>query len=248
MRTVCVIPARHGSTRLHAKALREINGRPMIAWVCDVAKGAPEVDEVLVATDHEEIAAVARACGVEPVMTDPALPSGTDRVHAAVAGRAADIVVNLQGDEPTMPSEAISAAHRALLADPGADISTVCVPIPSAEDFENPMVVKVVRDARMRSLYFSRSPIPSLPRRPEDWRAGGVPYGQKHLGLYLYRRAALERFVALPPCLLERYESLEQLRALDAGMSIVCVESPRDSVSVDVEDDLRKASEALSRR
>jgi 3-deoxy-manno-octulosonate cytidylyltransferase (CMP-KDO synthetase) len=246
MKTICVIPSRYGSTRLAAKPLALLHGRPMVAWVVDVARGVPEFDEVIVATDHEEIAAAARAAGVEAVLTDPDLPSGTDRVHAAIAGRKADVVVNLQGDEPVMPAEALSRAHRALLADARFDIATACVPIFDRATFDNPMVVKVVRDTANRALFFSRSPIPSASRRPDtDGLGTTTPWGFKHLGIYLYKREALERFVALPPSPLERVECLEQLRALEAGMTFVCVDSPADSVSVDVAEDLERAAAQL---
>lgn len=249
MKTICVIPSRYGSTRLAAKPLALLHGRPMVAWVCDVARGVPEFDEVIVATDHEDIAAAARAAGVEAVLTDPNLPSGTDRVHAAMRGREADVVVNLQGDEPVMPAEALSRAHRALMADARFDIATACVPIFDRAVFDNPMVVKVVRDAANRALFFSRSPIPSPSRRSDAEGLGTTtPWGFKHLGIYLYKRAALEKFVTLPPSPLERAESLEQLRALEAGMTFVCVDSPADSVSVDVAEDLERAAEQLRPR
>ncbi len=248
MRTICVIPARYGSTRLPAKPLAMLHGKPMIAWVIGVAKRVPEFHAVLVATDHEAIADAARAAGAEAVMTDPDLPSGTDRIHAAMRGREGDVVVNLQGDEPAMPVEALSRAHHALLSRPEFGIATGCVPILDRSTFENPMVVKVVRDAYDRALYFSRSPIPSLARREGTPGLGtAVPYGHKHLGIYIYRREALERFVSLPPSALERAECLEQLRALEAGIGIVCIESPRDSIGVDVEEDIRRAEAALSR-
>lgn len=248
MRTICVIPARYGSTRLPAKPLAMLNGRPMIAWVIGVAKRVPEFDGVLVATDHEAIAQAARAAGAEAVMTDPELPSGTDRIHAAMRGREADFVVNLQGDEPVMPVEALSRAHGALSASGDFDIATGCVPIFDRATFENPMVVKVVRGEGGRALFFSRSPIPSLARREGTPGLGTtVPFGHKHLGIYIYKRAALERFVSMPPSPLERAESLEQLRALEAGMRFVCIESPVDSIGVDVADDIGRAEEAIRR-
>lgn len=220
----------------------------MIAWVIGVAKRVPEFDAVLVATDHGAIADAARAAGAEAVMTDPDLPSGTDRIHAALRGREADIVVNLQGDEPAMPVEALSRAHAALLEGADFDIATGCVPIFDRAVFENPMVVKVVRGERDRAIYFSRSPIPSLARREGTPGLGTtVPFGHKHLGIYLYRRAALDRFVSLPPSPLERAESLEQLRALEAGMRFVCIESPVDSIGVDVAEDIARAEDALRR-
>jgi 3-deoxy-manno-octulosonate cytidylyltransferase (CMP-KDO synthetase) len=245
VKTVCVIPSRFGSTRLPGKPLVPLKGRPMIQWVCLLAKGVPVFDEVLVATDDARIADACAAVGVEGVMTDPDLPSGSDRIHAALRGRSADIVVNLQGDEPAMPVEAITRAHRALVATPAASVSTACVPIFEREAFDAPHVVKVVRGDGERALYFSRSPIPSPVRRTEPDLGTGTPWGHKHLGLYVYRRAALERFVTMPPGALERIESLEQLRMLAAGMTILCVESPADSVGVDVAEDVARAESML---
>ena len=245
MKTVCVIPARYGSQRLPGKPLMQLHGRPMVEWVVRVAQKMPVFDEVLVATDHEDIAAAVRPAGVEAVMTDPELPSGTDRIHEALSGREADIVVNLQGDEPGMPMEAVTLAHEALV-DSDADVATACVAITERADFELPGVVKVVRDSKDRALYFSRSPIPSLARRdPLEVEKEGYVFGHKHLGLYLYRRKALDRFCSLPPSSLEQTEKLEQLRMLENGMTIICVTSPRDSVGVDELEDVKRAEEFL---
>ncbi len=247
MRTVCVIPARYASQRLPGKALIPIEGRPLVAWVIDRAKTMPLIDDVLVATDDERIAAVAREAGVEAVMTDPELPSGTDRIHAAMKGREGEVIINLQGDEPGMPSEAVESAHEALLRT-GADVATACVPIQRLRDFESPNVVKVVRGSDDIALYFSRSPIPSLSRRDEALiHRENYVWGYKHFGLYIYTREALERFCDLPPSPLENTEKLEQLRMLENGMKIVCVTSPIDSIGVDVEDDLRRAGEFINR-
>lgn len=246
MRTVCVIPARHASVRLPGKPLLPLRGRPMVAWVIDAARRFPFVDDILVATDHDDIAAVARDCGVEAVMTDPALPSGTDRIERAMAGRPGDIVINLQGDEPGMPPEAVAAAHAALLAG-DADAATACVPIHRREDFESPNIVKVVRAHDGKALYFSRAPIPALARRTvEEMSQPGYIFGYKHLGLYIYRRPALSRFCQLPVSALENMEKLEQLRLLENGLTLVCVESPRDSVGVDVAEDLGRAEAYLA--
>lgn len=241
MKTVCVIPARHASLRLPGKPLLPIKGLPMIRWVIRAARRFDFVDEILVATDHEGIAEAARAENVEAVMTDSGLPSGTDRIRAAMEGRPGDIIVNLQGDEPGMPPEAVALAHEALLHG-DADASTACVPIRDRALFESPNVVKVVRAHDDRALYFSRSPIPSLSRRdPAEMAGEGYVYGYKHFGLYLYRRATLERYCELPRSPLEDIEKLEQLRLLENGYTLVCIESPRDSVGVDTEEDLRRA-------
>jgi len=222
-----------------------MKGRPMIQWVIAAARKFTMVEEVIVATDHEEIAAVAREGGAQAVMTPADLPSGTDRIHRAVQDHEADYIINLQGDEPLMPREAVESAHASVLLS-GADVATACVPIHTREDFEAPHIVKVVRDGNERALYFSRSPIPSLARRGEDeMRQSGCIFGFKHLGLYIYTRNALERFCELSPSSLEKTEKLEQLRMLENGMSIICVTSSRDSIGVDVEEDIARVEALL---
>lgn len=244
MKTICVIPARHASVRLPGKPLIPLLGIPMIRWVIRAARRFEFVEKIIVATDNEEIASAARDENVEAVMTDPDLPSGTDRVRAAMNGREGDIIINLQGDEPGMPPEAVRYAWHGLVHTE-VDVATACVPITCRDIFESPNVVKVVRDKNSRALYFSRSPIPSLPRRDEEeMRRDGYIFGYKHLGLYIYRRHALETFCELPSSGLENLEKLEQLRFLENGMSLLCVESPRDSVGVDTAEDLQRA-EAL---
>lgn len=244
-RIVCVLPARHGSQRLPGKPLALINGRPMIEWAARNALGMNLFDEVLVATDHESIVEAANAAGVEAVMTDPACPSGTDRINQAIAGREASIVVNIQGDEPAMPRDPVARALEALDRT-GADVATACVPIRDRNRFEDPNIVKVVRALNDIALYFSRSPIPSLARRDEAAvAASGDIFGYKHLGLYIYRRDALIRFCQLSPTCLEMTEKLEQLRMLENGFKIVCPVSETDSIGVDVAEDLHRAATLL---
>lgn len=244
-KTVCVIPARYASQRFPRKMLHPLLGKPLIHWTIEAARRIPVVDEILVATDHEEIRAVAAATGVDVVMTDPELPSGTDRVNAALQGRDGDIIVNLQGDEPMMPREAVVLAHAEML-DKGTDVATACVPLHDQKSFEAPHVVKVVRARDNRALYFSRSPIPSHARQSsEEIRQSGYIFGFKHLGLYIYRREALSQFCALSPSSLETTEKLEQLRMLENGLQITCITSPRDSVGIDVPEDVAHAEELL---
>jgi 3-deoxy-manno-octulosonate cytidylyltransferase (CMP-KDO synthetase) len=248
MKTVCVIPSRYGSTRLPGKPLIPLNGRPMIQWVIEAAQRLSFVDEVVVATDHERIAEASRQVGAVAVMTDPDLPSGTDRIQRAMIGRDGDIVINVQGDEPLMPVETVRDAHHALI-NSGANVSTACIPIRNKEDFLAPHVVKVVRGESDSALYFSRSPIPSLVRRDEsELSAEGYVYGYKHLGLYVYTRESLERFCQLPPSILENQEKLEQLRMLENGMKIVCVTSNHDSIGVDVQEDVEKVEQILKQQ
>ncbi|MCC5876079.1 MAG: 3-deoxy-manno-octulosonate cytidylyltransferase [Candidatus Sumerlaeia bacterium] len=241
MKTVCVIPARHASVRLPGKPLLPILGIPMVRWVIRAARRFEFVEQILVATDHEGIAAAAREENVEAIMTDPDLPSGTDRIRAAMKGRPGDVIINLQGDEPGMPADAVRLAWNALVQS-DCHAATACVPITCRDIFESPNAVKVVRDRNQRALYFSRSPIPSLARRDEtEMRQPGYIYGHKHLGLYIYRRTALETFCELPDSHLEGLEKLEQLRMLENGMTLLCVDSPRDSVGVDTAEDIQKA-------
>jgi 3-deoxy-manno-octulosonate cytidylyltransferase (CMP-KDO synthetase) len=249
MSIVCVIPARMQSTRLPRKPLAPLLGRPLIEWVVRNAQAMNLFDQILVATDHPDIMAVCKACGIEAVMTDPDLPSGTDRIHAAMEGRDGEVVVNLQGDEPTMPRESVERALRSLLETPHADAATACVPLHDRERFLDPNVVKVVRDLHDRALYFSRSPLPSVVRRDaEEIAADNYRWGFKHLGLYIYRREALSRFCSLSPTLLEKQEKLEQLRMLENGFHLQCPSVSADSAGVDVPEDVPRAEAALRAR
>jgi 3-deoxy-manno-octulosonate cytidylyltransferase (CMP-KDO synthetase) len=219
-----VIPARYGSTRLPGKPLLRLGGKPMIQRVYECARRSG-ARQVVVATDDERIAQVARGFGAEVRMTDSALASGTDRV-AQVAVRErwgdAEIVVNVQGDEPLMPEALIDQVAAELAARPGADIATLAVPVQSVSVLLDPNVAKVVTDLQQRALYFSRAPIP--------WARDGAQAGlasqrshvgaRRHLGIYAYRVSALRRIAALPPSEHELLEQLEQLRALDHGMDI----------------------------
>jgi 3-deoxy-manno-octulosonate cytidylyltransferase (CMP-KDO synthetase) len=235
-----VIPVRMAAARLPGKPLADIHGRPMIAWMIDIARRAG-IGPVVVAAADSEIASAARAAGGQAILTDPALPSGTDRVHAAAQAydRAGhhDLIVNLQGDMPTLAQKLISDAV-ALVDDPAIDIATLVSPSSDPADRDNPNVVKAIvalRGERGPALYFTRATAPS----------GDGPIW-RHVGLYVYRRAALERFVAAPPSPLELREKLEQLRALEMGMRIeagVTVEFPK---GVDSPPDLEAARKALS--
>jgi 3-deoxy-manno-octulosonate cytidylyltransferase (CMP-KDO synthetase) len=203
------------STRLPGKPLADIGGRPMIAWMAAIARAA-DIGPVLVAAAETEIADAALAAGARAILTDPSLPSGTDRVHAAATGydpaSVHSIIVNLQGDMPTMKPEDIVRAVALLENTPDADIATLASPSEDPEDRANPNVVKAIlalHGTSGRALYFTRAPAPTGPG--PVWR---------HVGLYVYRRASLSRFVAAAPTQLEKRESLEQLRALELGMRI----------------------------
>jgi 3-deoxy-manno-octulosonate cytidylyltransferase (CMP-KDO synthetase) len=237
MNPVVVIPARMAAARLPGKPLADIHGRPMIVWVAQAAQRAG-IGPVLVAAGDVEIAEAARAAGVEAVLTDPALPSGSDRVHAAVqlfdpTGRF-DAVVNLQGDMPTIAPATVAAAVAALRA--GADIATLVSPSSGPADRENPNVVKAIRAQNGRCLAFTRAPAP--------WGEGPI---ERHVGIYVFRREALARFVAAPPTALERREKLEQLRALELGMTIAADAVADFPKGVDSPADLAAARDQLAK-
>lgn len=225
------------STRLPGKPLADIAGRPLIVHVLERAVEAG-VGPVLVACSEPEVAGAVRAAGGEAAMTDPGLPSGSDRIRAALdtfdPGRRFDRIVNLQGDLPTVPPGDIRAA-LALLDDPEVDIGTVATRILREEERTNPNVVKAVFGADGRALYFTRATAPSGP--------GPLFH---HIGLYAWRRAALERFTELPPSPLEQREKLEQLRALEAGMRIAVAVVDSVPLGVDTPADLARAREILA--
>jgi len=235
---VAAIPARYASTRFPGKPLAELAGEPMIAHVVRRARTASSVDHVLVATDDARIARAAEAAGAEAVMTGECA-SGTDRIAEAIRGRleAWDLVVNLQGDEPLLPAENIDALVAGMIAtDPSVGIGTLCRPLPAGRR-DDPNAVKVVRDAHGRALYFSRSIVPY----PRD-EAAAAPLWRLHLGIYCFRRPALEVFVRLPPSPLEQAEGLEQLRALENGLAIVVLDAPGEAMGVDTPDDLARVA------
>ena len=236
-----LIPARMAATRLPGKPLADIGGEPMIVHVLRRAQAA-EIGPVVVATDSVEVAAIVDSAGGRAVMTRPDHASGSDRIHEALgkvdSDRRVQIVVNLQGDLPTIAPLAIRAALSPL-ADDAVDIATLAAEIKVAEERVNPNVVKVVgtpvAPARLRTLYFTRATAP----------AGEGPL-YHHIGLYAFRRAALERFVELPPSPLERREKLEQLRALEAGMRIDVAIVDTVPLGVDTREDLEKARVMLT--
>ncbi len=242
MNSVVIIPARMAATRLPGKPLADIHGRPMIMHVLERAREAG-IGPVAVAAGDEAIAAAVRAEGGTVVLTDPSLPRGSDRVHAALSdldpqGRH-DVVVNLQGDLPTIPAAFIRAV-LAPLADPEIDIATLVAPITSPEEAAAASVVKAAcafggGRAVAPALYFSRAAIP--------WGEGPLWH---HIGIYAFRRPALARFVALPESPLERRELLEQLRALEAGMRIACARVAHAPFGVDTPADLERARADLA--
>jgi 3-deoxy-manno-octulosonate cytidylyltransferase (CMP-KDO synthetase) len=242
MNPIVVIPSRMASTRLPGKPLADIGGKPMIVHVLDRAREAG-IGRIAVACSEQEVAEAVRAAGGIAILTDPALPSGSDRVQAALEALdpdgAHDVVVNLQGDLPTIAPELLRTVLTALI-DPATDIGTLVAPVESEEERVAPSVVKVAcafapGQNVAPALYFSRATIP--------WGKGPIWH---HIGVYAYRRAALARFVSLPPGLLEQRESLEQLRALEAGMRIACARVDRAPFGVDTISDLERARHALA--
>jgi 3-deoxy-manno-octulosonate cytidylyltransferase (CMP-KDO synthetase) len=231
-----VIPARLASTRLPRKVLREIAGKPMLAWVVEAALACPQLDGVVVATDSEEVAELCERQGWVAQMTSPGLPSGTDRVHAVALKIDADIYVNIQGDEPLLKPEHLTALLRPF-ARAEVEVSTLKV-LCTEENIANPNAVKVVTAADGRALYFSRATIPFD-------RDGVRPRYWKHIGLYGYRKGALERFPSLPPSGLEQTERLEQLRFLENGVAVYVEATEFDTVGVDTEEDVRRVEKIL---
>jgi 3-deoxy-manno-octulosonate cytidylyltransferase (CMP-KDO synthetase) len=238
LRIAAVIPARLQSTRMARKVLRPIAGRPMVEWVWRAASASGLMDPVVVATDAEEVADVCRARSIPVVMTSSACPSGSDRVREVSRQIDADIYVNIQGDEPTLTADFFPPLLD-LFARPEVGVTTLSVRC-SPEEFTNPNAVKVVTALDGRALYFSRATIPF------DRDQVGFAGYRKHLGIYAYRKAALERFASLPPSPLEKLERLEQLRLLENGIAIYVADAPRDTIGVDTEEDLVRAEALLS--
>lgn len=237
---VAIIPARWASTRFPGKPLVMLRGKPLVQHVWERAVRAKLVDRVIVATDDMRIAEAAFNFGAEIALTSPKHPTGTDRLAEVAAKlKTARIILNVQGDEPDIPSATIDRLARALLDDSRLGMVTAANPVTDPADIHNPNVVKVVTDRTGRALYFSRSVIP----HDRDGR-GGVKY-LRHQGIYGYRRKVLLDFVKWKPTPLEQAEKLEQLRALENGVSIGVITVRRASVGVDAPEDLARAEKAL---
>jgi 3-deoxy-manno-octulosonate cytidylyltransferase (CMP-KDO synthetase) len=232
MKSVVVIPARYGSTRLPGKALADIAGKPLIQHVYERAGESELQSEVLIATDDERIEEACRAFGAPVVMTSPTCKSGTDRVYEAIRARDADVVVNLQGDEPQIRGDMIDTLIRSVQAD-SLDMVTLCAYITEPHDYKSPHTAKVVLDRNGFALYFSRAPLPFFQQ------SVSIPT-YRHIGIYGFSRQFLETFVNLPVGPLERAESLEQLRALEAGYRIKVLLTEYEGIGVDTENDLKK--------
>ncbi|MBI3795271.1 MAG: 3-deoxy-manno-octulosonate cytidylyltransferase [Nitrospinae bacterium] len=239
-KVLAVIPSRYGATRFPGKPLALINGREMILRVLDNAAKCKLIDDMLVATDDERILNVVTKAGFKAVMTKPDHASGTDRIAEAVTNRDEEILVNIQGDEPTIDPASVDKAVQALLSDDALNVSTLATPIKDMETYRNPNAVKVVFDKRGDALYFSRSPIPYS-------RDGSPPKEMfKHLGLYVYRRKFLVEFSGMEQGTLEKTEMLEQLRILQNGVKIRVVVTAKDCVGIDSPEDLKKAEAIIN--
>ena len=240
MRAVGIIPSRWGSTRLPGKSLVALCGKSLVQRVYERACAAKRLDAVLVATDDERIVAAVTAFGGNVVLTRADHPSGTDRIAEAVQGQEADVVVNIQGDEPLLDPGLIDQLVERMRQEPDWDMGTAVSPWLDKEELVNPSVVKAVFGANGQALYFSRSVIPFNRDGDELEGADGRPLYWRHIGLYAYRRAFLARLVAEAPCAMEMAEKLEQLRALHLGGRMFVVESDAVAIGVDTPADVEK--------
>jgi 3-deoxy-manno-octulosonate cytidylyltransferase (CMP-KDO synthetase) len=236
--SVGIIPARIASTRLPSKPLIEIAGRPLLEWVILAVRARTNLNHLIVATDNERIVALAKKNDVEAIMTDPHLPSGTDRVFAAVKDRDVDVVLNIQGDEPLVRPVWINALLAEFEREPSLNMATVATKLPDAE-LNQPSVVKVILDHQRNGIYFSRHGIPYSRQTPID----SPDLALKHIGLYGFRKNFLQQFCQRGATPLERAESLEQLRALYMGERIRVLPIEGPSIGIDTPEDV----EALER-
>jgi 3-deoxy-manno-octulosonate cytidylyltransferase (CMP-KDO synthetase) len=239
VKAIAVIPARLGSTRLPRKMLREIDGQPLLAYTYRAVCACPLLDDVMIATDSEEIMDVCRKNNWRARMTSAKCRNGTERVQEIANSLVAEIYVNVQGDEPLIRPEHI-AALLDVMKGPDVQVGTL-KSLASAPDIQNPNAVKVVTDSGGRALYFSRATIPFD-------REGSRPTYYTHLGLYAYRKSALDRYCSLPESLLERSERLEQLRFLENGIPVYLAETKHDTLRVDTEEDFQRLQQILVKR
>ena len=242
MKSVIVIPARYGASRFPGKSLARIQGRPMIQWVWEAACRSRLTQQVIVATDDERIADTATKFGADVVMTKKSHRSGTDRIAEVADKVSAQLYVNVQGDEPLLAPGAVDDLIRAMMESPRIPIGTLAHRIETEAEWRSPEVVKVVCNRHREALYFSRSPLPF--QRGFDAKARLL----RHVGIYAFRSRALETFVSLKPSALEIAESLEQLRALEHGMSIQVIETKYRCLGVDTPADLARVEAALRKQ
>jgi len=251
-KSVAVIPARYSATRLPGKPLLEIAGKPLIVWVAERARAASTISRTIVATDDPRIVDAVNAAGFDAVITRADHATGTDRIAEVAHNLRADIIVNVQGDEPLINPETIDRAVNALIGDPDSQMSTTWEAITEDTDAANPSVVKITFDENGYATNFSRNPISNQ----TDEKSGSTEsspeksgrYFKKHTGLYAYRRDFLLAFARWPQSENERKESLEQLRALDRGVKIKVVEAASPSIGVDTLEDLEKVRAMVERK
>lgn len=243
MNSIAVIPARLGSTRLPRKVLTDICGKTLVQHVWDQAMQAKNIKGVIVATDSLEVMRVVSRWGGQAILTDPACQSGTERIASIVSELDADLILNVQGDEPLVDPGMLDALIATWMSTP-CDLITPVYRITCMDDLRNPNVVKVARAQDRRALYFSRSPIPYIRDTPlETWLGHNTFWG--HIGVYGYRKEVLAKYVELPSSALQKAESLEQLRFLEAGYTIQTIETTYRSVAVDTQEDLHKVRQLL---
>jgi 3-deoxy-manno-octulosonate cytidylyltransferase (CMP-KDO synthetase) len=249
MKKVIVIPARYASTRLPGKPLREIDNKPLIQWVYEGAKRSRLKDNILIATDDERIRDAALSFGADVVMTAPSCESGTERVYEAIKGSDAEIIVNLQGDEPFIRGDMIDELFSVIEKE-NLDMATLSCPIGHEGEYRDPNTVKVVLDRLGFALYFSRSPIPYF-HSPLPTHHSPLPTHHsityKHIGIYGFSRQFLSQFVAMEKGVLEEAESLEQLRVLEHGYKIRVLVTHYDGFGIDTEEDLKRVEQFVAR-
>ena len=259
MKTYGIIPSRFGSSRFPGKPLAMLAGKPLVAWVVEAVKKAKSLDEVFVATDDERIVKAVEEYGGTAVMTPSELPSGTDRIACAAKNRFGgdfgddDILVNIQGDEPLIDPRLIDELVAKLENGKGFEMATAVTPIRNAADFAAKTVVKVVLDRDDGALYFSRAPIPCDRDNTPDFSPSHLltlspSLYFRHLGIYAYRGGFLKRYIAEPPCALEKTEKLEQLRALWMGARIAVVRTADEGVGVDTPEDAERVAKILGEK
>lgn len=243
---LAVVPARYASARFPGKIIAPLEGKPLVLHAYERAGHARLVDEVLIATDAQEVVDALAPYGANICLTRSDHPTGTDRIAEVAQSRKAQVIVNVQGDEALLDPQAIDATIQALLDDPEAVMSTARHPIHRPESVASPHVVKCVTDQRGRALYFSRAPIPHI-RDNEDRQRDATIYWQ-HIGLYVYRRDFLLHYASLAQTPLEQLEKLEQLRVLEHGYAIAVIDTNYEGVGVDVPEDLERVKDLLAKR
>lgn len=248
MKVIAIIPSRLASQRLPRKPLADICGKPMIQWVYEAAKNSKWISEVYVATDAQEIENVCNSFGANCIITSPDIPSGTDRISVAFEslGIEADVIINIQGDEPFITSNMLDSFVQ-FFSGKVFDVATIISKINNSDDILNPSVVKVALNKDNYALYFSRSPIPHLRDFPiEHWRENADFW--KHIGIYAYTPKALNRFTNLPQSNLEQMEKLEQLRLMEDGAKYLCYKTDLELLAIDTQEDLENARKKMSER